>query len=194
MKIHTKKIFDDEEEIKDLNDESISFDDRIDDQSDDPEDDCDEKAYTGLYARDKIFDNDFNLGNYDYEVFDTPSVEEMYASENLDECYDSFEYNRRKKLEMLIHEYFNESDIDESIKNKRRISKQSMPYIYMEIRKKMNTNEYSPSEIFMTMADYFGINYEIFYDNLPFVYKEELVKEMDEKHGILKKRKIKKLF
>jgi hypothetical protein len=49
-------------------------------------------------------------------------------------------------------------------------------------------------EYFITIADYFGMSYEVLYENIPAIYREALVKELDDKYSILKKKGIRKLF
>jgi lysine/ornithine N-monooxygenase len=48
--------------------------------------------------------------------------------------------------------------------------------------------------MFISIAEYFGINYETLYENIPSVYREELVRELDQKYSMLKKKRIRKLF
>ena len=157
----------------------------------DPEDD---EEYVHVFRRDKIFNNDYNTGNLEFEDYDLPKVDTFYAGQNLNDCYDSHEYLRKKKLEELVHLYFRESDHCEILMSKKKIPKQTLPIIFSDIREKFVKNEYTNSEIFTTIADYFGLNYELLYENIPSIYREQLVKELDDKHLILKKRGLKRLF
>lgn len=161
-----------------------------------PEDDEEEEEeiIPVLKNRDKIFNNDYNTGNLDFEEYDIPKVDVFYAEQNLRDCYDAHEYERKKFLETLVDEYFMKSEYGESLANKKKIPKQILPLIFVTIREKFVDREYSGSEIFTTIADYFGINYEVLYENIPSAYREQLVRELDDRYGVLKKRGVKRLF
>jgi len=181
-----KKLFDDLEDDENENLENSSFTEDDEDTEDTP--------HKTVY-HDKIFSNDYNTGNLDFEEYSNlPKVDTFYAEDNLKECYDSYEYNRKKDLEEKVDLFFSESDIGKVIGNKKKLPKQVLPQVYVAIRERFTKNDYTGSEIFTTIADYFAINYEVLYENIPSVYREELVRELDEKYGVLKKRGVKRLF
>jgi hypothetical protein len=174
----------------DNGDEPLDEDDNL---NDDQQDDTDEEFIPKL-SHDKIFGNDYNLGNLDFEEYNLPKVDTFYAEDNLRECYDSYEYNRKKELEAKVDTYFIESEPGQVLGNKKKLPKQVLPQVYIAIREKFTNNDYTGSEIFITIAEYFGINYEVLYENIPSIYREELVRELDDKYGVLKKRGVKRLF
>lgn len=146
------------------------------------------------FKRDKIFNNDYNTGNLDFEEFSLPRVDTNYAEKNLEDCYNSHDYERDKKLQEMVDIFFQESELYETLKNKKKIPKQNIPLVFVAIRKRFPLNEFLGSEIFSAIAEYFGMNYEILYENIPSLYRQELVRELDERYGILQKRGVKKLF
>lgn len=154
----------------------------------------DEEEEHITFRRDKIFNNDFNTGNLNFEEYDLPKVDIFYAEDNLDDCYDSHEYLRKKHLEELIDQYFKESEFNKTISGKKKIPKQIIPLIFVSIKDRFNTNEFSITEIFIAIADYFGANYELFYENIPSIYREQLVRALDEKYGVLRKKGVRRLF
>jgi hypothetical protein len=179
-----KKLFDDPEDDDSLDDNYSNYDG----------DDEDTEAAPKVF-HDKIFSNDYNTGNLDFEEYSNlPKVDTFYAEDNLRECYDSYEYNRKKDLESKVDQFFNESDAGRALGNKKKLPKQVLPQVYISIRERFNNNDYTGSEIFTTIADYFSINYEVLYENIPSIYREELVRELDEKYGVLKKKGVKRLF
>ncbi len=172
------KLFDDEH-----------LDDNFENFEAEESDDTEKKYY-----RDKIFYNDYNVGNIDYETFDIPKVDTFYADVNLTDCYDSFEYNRKKTLEQTVDTYFQNTIYGKMFAFKKKIPKQILSQVFTSIRDQFLNSDYTGSEIFISIAEYFGINYEVLYENIPSVYREELVKELDEKYSMLKKKRIRKLF
>ena len=182
------KLFDENEEF----DESLDFTEEfiLDEKTDE-----EEFVLVKTLSHDKIFDNDYNTGNLDFEEYtNLPKVNSKFAEDNLQECYDSYEYNRLMSLEKHVNEYFENTEFSRIFLTKKKIPKQILPQLFVSIREQFNTNDFSGSEIFTSIADYFTINYEVLYENIPSIYRSELVRELDEKYHILKKRKTKNLF
>jgi hypothetical protein len=173
------KLFDDEDY------ENENFE-----ENDSQEDSENEKKF----YRDKIFNNDYNVGNVEYELFDIPKVDQFYADSNLENCYDSFEYSRKMNLEQLVDSHFKNTIYGKMFAYKKKIPKQLLSQVFTSVRDQFNNSDYTGSEIFIGIAEYFGINYEVLYENIPSVYREELVRELDEKYSMLKKKRIRKLF
>ena len=123
-----------------------------------------------------------------------PKVDTVYAESNLNDCYDSFEYQRHHNLEVFVDQYFKNTEFGKILGMKKKIPKQLLPRIYITIREQFKPGEYTFAEIFSAIAEYFGLNYEVLYENIPAVYREELVRELDDKHGILKRKGLKRLF
>lgn len=181
-----KKLFDNNEEDH-SEDENLKPDNF-------PEEEDDEEFIPTPKSRDKIFENDYNTGNLDFEEYNMPKVDVFYAETHLSDTYDSYEYARKQKLEELVDEYFKETEHGKILGNKKKLPKQVLPQVFVSIREQFTNNDFTGSEIFTTIADYFGMNYEVLYDNIPSIYREQLVRELDDKYGILKKRGLKRLF
>jgi hypothetical protein len=158
------------------------------------DDDLPEEENTQSFKRDKIFNNDYNTGNLDFEEFSLPKVDTFYSEKNLDDCYNSHDYEREKKLQEMVDKFFRESDLFEALEHKKKIPKQNIPLVFVAIKKRFESDEFTGSEIFSAIAEYFGMNYEILYENIPSIYREQLVRELDDRYGILKKRGVKRLF
>jgi hypothetical protein len=94
----------------------------------------------------------------------------------------------------LVNEYFINTEFGKSFASKKKLPKQILPLVFVSIREQFKNTDYSGSEIFTTIADYFGINYEVLYENIPSVYRAELVKELDQKYGVLRRKGVKRLF
>lgn len=183
------KLFDNEDELEfPDNSEQNTMSQQLGD------DDDEELVQEMTFKRDKIFNNDFNTGNLDFEEYNLPRVDDFYAEQNLSECYDSHEYIRKKNLEELVDTYFKESEYYETLSTKKKIPKQIIPLVFVAIRSEFEGSEFTGSEIFSSIAEYFGLNYEILYENIPSIYREQLVRELDDKYGVLQKRGVKRLF
>lgn len=145
--------------------------------------------------RDKIFNNDFNIGNLDYERFDhLPQIDQTYTDNLLGECYNSYEFARKQRLEVLIDDYVKNTKHVELLDSNKKIPKRILPLIYEAIVKQFKDGEFTSSERFIAIAEYFSIKYEILYENIPSLYREDLVRELDETYEILKRKGLKRLF
>ena len=182
----SKQLFDDENEpVPDPAIEKYTTD----------EEDTEETVPIKSLSHDKIFDNDYNTGNIDFEEYSNlPKVDSFYAEDNLKDCYDSYDYNRKLRLEILVDEYFNSTEFGKLFSAKKKLPKQILPLVFVAIREKFTGEDYTSSEIFTSIADYFGINYEVLYENIPSIHRADLVKELDEKYGVLRRKGVKKLF
>lgn len=143
---------------------------------------------------DKIFHNKYNTGEIEYEQFDLPKVDPIYVDNSMQDCYNAQDYYRQKKLAEIIDVYFRETDIGPGLINKKKIPKMLWGKVFTSIREKFTDNEYTGVEIFIGIGEYFNANYTDLYENIPAIYRTELVKELDNKYNILSKKGVKKLF
>jgi hypothetical protein len=143
---------------------------------------------------DKIFNNDYNTGNLEFEEYGPPKVDSEYAETHMESYYDSNEYYARMQNMEKIDNYFRETDIGKIIGLKKKIPKQLLSKIYLVIKEAFRTGELTEVEYFISVADYFGMSYEVLYENIPAVHRESIVRELDNKYSVLKRKGIKKLF
>jgi hypothetical protein len=143
---------------------------------------------------DKIFNNDYNTGNLEFEEFGVPRVDQEYVDAYMESYVDSNTYHARMEVMEKIDTFFKDTDIGKIIGMKKKIPKQLLGKIYLVNKEAFNPGELTEVEYFITIADYFGMSYEVLYENIPAIYREALVKELDDKYSILKKKGIRKLF
>jgi hypothetical protein len=141
---------------------------------------------------DKIFNNSY--GDYD------PS--ESKISFNVSPTYgddmdpdDKMHYELLfKKIDNLIKgsefEHLNEATPDGVIK---KLNKVQINKVYFYIIENLGTS-YTRIDLFAVISDYFDVFPNKFYNSLSNKFKDELIKELDDKYNILEKRKIRKLF
>jgi hypothetical protein len=121
------------------------------------------------------------------------SFEVDYQNKYVEETYDEQEYLHRKKLEELVYEAFQTSRWF-PLSYKKKIPKDLIPHIFQEVLEKLEDNEYSFSEKFVSICDYIQIPYAKAYEITPIKYKEIIINELEIKYSILSKKKIKRLF
>lgn len=144
--------------------------------------------------RDKIFNNDYNTGNLDFEEYGIPKVDQDFVDKHMESLYDSNEYYQKMKNMEKLNEFYKDTEISQIIGIKKKIPKQLISRLYLDLRGAFEIGELQETEYFTLLGEYFGLSYEVFYENIPAIYRESLVRELDQKYGILKRRGIKKLF
>jgi hypothetical protein len=138
---------------------------------------------------DKIFNNRYNTGEIDFEVFGVIKVHDKYVPK------DSFEEFADNQLQENLYELFLEAEFyEEYSKNKKVVrSDISKVYYYFDDNLK-NSKGMTAIEKFVAVAEFMSIPYEHLYEELAPVYKEALLKELDGKYNIFQKKNIKRLF
>jgi len=142
--------------------------------------------------RDKIFNNDY--GSQDLSENKINFTVSPRYEDNLD-VDDRMHYNLLfEKIDDLIKgsEFENLNKVTESgiIKklNKIQINK-VFSYIINNIG-----DDYTRIDLFSVISDYFDVFPKKFYNSLSNKFKDELIRELDDKYGILRKKNINKLF
>lgn len=142
--------------------------------------------------RTKTFHNDFD-GNSEFEEFGIPRVDSEYSEANLEDCYNAHDYERNLRFVQLVDEFFSKTEYYDEFKNKK-IPKPYISKIYLAIKEQFIGEDYTQAEIFAGVAEHLKINYEVMYENIPSMNREILVKELDDKYHILKRKGQNKLF
>jgi hypothetical protein len=143
---------------------------------------------------DKIFNNDYNTGNLEFEEYGPPKVDTEYAEAHMESFYNSNEYYSKMQIMEKINLFFADTEIGKVIGLKKKIPKQMLSKIYLIIKEAFNKGELTEVEYFIAVADYFGMSYESLYENIPAIHRESIVRELDHKYSILKKKGLRKLF
>jgi hypothetical protein len=143
---------------------------------------------------DKILHNDYNSGNIEFEELGIPRVDSDYVDVYMGNYYNAADYHAQMNLMEMVDQSFKASEYSKVIGAKRKIPKQLFGKIYVAIHQDFEKGDVTEIEIFTTVAEYFGLSYEAFYENIPAMYRENLVKELDDKFGALKKKGMRRLF
>ena len=75
----------------------------------------------------------------------------------------------------------------------KKLNKVQINKIYFHIIEHLGSS-YTRVDLFGVISDYFDVFPNKFYNSLSNKFKDELIKELDDKYNILEKRKIRKLF
>jgi hypothetical protein len=141
---------------------------------------------------DKIFNNTYGDQN----------VNEEPISFNVAPSFvDDMDHDDRIHYDILIEK------IDEIIKgsqfehlNKvtqtgviKKLNKVQINEVFFYVIERLGAT-YTRVDLFSVISDYFDIFPNKFYNSLSNKFKDELIKELDDKYNILEKRKIRKLF
>ena len=145
-----------------------------------------------LADKDKIFNNSYG----DHDATENKvnfTIAPAYA-ESMD-VDDRMHYDLLiKKIDDIVKgsefEHLNEATPDGVIK---KLNKVQINRVYSYIVESLGDG-YTRVDLFSVISDYFDVFSNKFYNSLSNKFKDELIKELDDKYNILEKRKIRKLF
>ena len=131
-----------------------------------------------------------------------PSYAEYLQVEDTTKDYKSFKSSRDEDdedylhlaaLNDLVYEIFHRSRWCALGPNKK-IPKDLIPFLFQDLLEEMAETEFSTVEKFVAICDFMNVGYLKAYELIHMKYKELIVNEMDQKFGIVSKKKIKKIF
>lgn len=147
----------------------------------------------GRTKLDKIFDNKFNETSPTYE----PSVN--FKINNIEDDVDLEDQMHYEMLFKDIDRIIKESEkfkqlliLDDNGKA-RKLTKIQMNELYIHIINNLQV-QYRRMEVFDVITDYFDIIPARFYNALSNVFKDELLKELNDAKDIFAKKNIRRLF
>ena len=106
---------------------------------------------------------------------------------------DDEEYRHLAALNALVYEIFHRSRWSALGPNKK-IPKDLIPFLFQDILEDMENTEFTMVEKFVSICDFMNVGYLKAYELIHMKYKEIIVNEMDQKFGIVSKKKIRKIF
>ncbi len=125
------------------------------------------------------------------EIPEQTSIEAEYLQiEDITRDYRSL---RASTDQDLVYEVFHKSRWCALGPNKK-IPKDLIPFVFQDLLEAMEQTEFSMVEKFVSICDFMNVGYLKAYELIHMKYKETIVNEMDQKFGIVSKKKIKKIF
>lgn len=138
---------------------------------------------------DKIFNNRYNTGDLDFEAFGKIEVDDIHRPK------DSFEEYIENKIQQDLYKIFTGAEFYEDYSKSKKVPRSEVANIYYYFDERLKTTEaITAIEKFINIAEFMSISYDVLYDELAPTYKEKILKELDHKYGIFKKKKIHRLF
>lgn len=138
---------------------------------------------------DKIFNNRFNSGDLEYEVFGTIKLHDETTAGDIYEEY------IEDKMQKDLYDIFIASPYYEEYVKNRKVSKNNVSTIYYYFEERLPGHEgMTAIDKFTHIAEFMCIPYEILYTEIGPAYKEKILRELDSKYQVFKRHKIKQLF
>jgi len=141
----------------------------------------------------KIINND-EVDDTNYENFRKFEVNSSWLSryDDFREAHESYEM---KALREDLYNIFIKSFFYEKYINLRKVQKQDVLDIFLHFYDNISEGQrYTFMEKFLEIANFMNINLDVLYKELPMIYKQRLINEMDKKYKILSNRRVNKLF
>jgi hypothetical protein len=139
---------------------------------------------------DKIFNNRYNTGEIEFEQF---GKIQPHESQKLHQ--DEYEESTERELQDTLYGIFIESSYYEAYSKNKKVARSDAAGIYYYFVERLpKTAEITAVSKFVNIAEFMSIPYEVLYEEIGPVYKEEILRELDGKYNIFSRRKIKRLF
>lgn len=116
-----------------------------------------------------------------------------YRSFKASKDEDDENYRHLSALNSLVYEIFHRSRWCALGPNKK-IPKDLIPFLFQDLLEEMDGTEFTMVEKFVSICDFMNVGYLKAYELIHMKYKETIVNEMDQKFGIVSKKKIRKIF
>lgn len=143
-------------------------------------------------SRDKIFGNDYNTGELDFQHFTDIKIKEGFnPNEHTDESYESWETD---EIEKELFDIFEKAEFYEKYRKIKRVPKGEMHDIYYFFDESLPKNKYSAVQRFTCIVDFMKMRYKTMFNLLSPIDKQKIIKELDDEFNVLGKRNIKRLF
>lgn len=143
---------------------------------------------------DKATGNSYNRGEMEFEELKDPQIDPRYKRIYLGTGYNLQDNETIRELTDILQRLFVDSPWGITYGLTKKIPKNELGNVYTFFRTNVDMQWYSSVDIFSATCEYLDIKENNLYDVIGPVYKEELLRELDGKYGMLKKSKTKKLF
>ena len=138
---------------------------------------------------DKIFNNRYNTGDLDFEQFGKIEPDDIHRPK------DSFDEYIANKIQQDLYNIFVGAHFYEEYSKSKKVPRSEVAPIYYYFDERLVKSEaMSAIEKFVNIAEFMSMSYDVLYEELAPTYKEKLLKELDLKYGIFKKKRIHRLF
>lgn len=146
--------------------------------------------------RDKIFGNDYNMGNVEFEFFGKIKVKDEYSPTADDSRFhdNSFAGWEKQQLREDLYAIFEESPFKDKYAKIKKVPKSEMVKIYYHFADNLKEGKYAAVHIFTEIAEFMKMNYKDMFHQLLPVDKQKIIQELNDEYQVLDKRNIKRLF
>lgn len=143
----------------------------------------------------KILNNKFNTGEIEFEFFGKMKIDDDWKEKYENNHYRSRDYYEDKKLQENLYEIFKNAPFYEKYKKIKKVKKDEILTIFNYFIERIEEPErYGAIDKFLSIATFMNMNFKILYKELSSTYKQQILKEFDEKYDIFKAKKLKRLF
>lgn len=145
-------------------------------------------------VQDGITNHD-NEDGYDFQFFGKFAVNEDWVEKYNGEIRIPHESHELRLLREDLYNIFVNSVYYEKYGKIKKVSKQDMLKVFLYFFDNIQEKQrYTIVDKFIEIVDFMNMNYDVMYKELPMLYKQNLIAELDNTYNIFDKRKIHKLF
>lgn len=125
-----------------------------------------------------------------FQRFGKFAVDSDWMEKNNRESRNSYEEYEMKLLEEDLYKIYKNSPFAEKYEGNKKVPKHELVYVYLYFIDRLeNPHRYTAVEKYLAIVGFMKMNYETMYRELPIVYKEEILKELNKKYHVISKDK-----
>ena len=143
---------------------------------------------------DKIFGNDYNAGNVEFEFFGKIKAQDDFDVTGPEFLDNSFANWEKQQLREELFTIFENATFKDKYSKIKKVPKTEMVKIYYHFADNLTQGKYTGVQIFTEIAEFMKMNYKDMFHQLLPVDKQRIIQELQDEYNVLGKRNIKRLF
>lgn len=139
----------------------------------------------------KVFNNDYNTQNIDFEFFGEIKVKAEISEQFTDSSFSEYE---REELRKELFEIFKEADFYEKYAKIKKVPKNDVQAIYYYFARRITQNKYTLVQTFTEISEFMKLDYKEMFHKLMPIEKQKIIQELDREYNVLNNKNTKRLF
>jgi len=131
----------------------------------------------------------------EFQKFGTFAIDSNWLDSNKKETLNPHEEYENKMLENNLYDIFINAPFSRKYEGNKKVPKHEMINVYLYFLDRIEKpTRYTSVEKFIAIVLFMKMNFETMYRELPIIYKEEILKELNKKYHMLSNKRSHKLF
>lgn len=137
-----------------------------------------------------VYLDDEQDDGFEFQQFGKFAVDADWIEKNNNDVRNSYEEFELKQLEENLYDIYVNAPFFDKYEGNKKVLKHELVHVYLYFIDRIeDPSRFSPVDKFIAIASFMKMNFEVMYRELPIVYKEEILKELNKKYNMISKDK-----